>query len=486
MKYFIYCRKSTEAEDRQVLSLDSQEKEMLDLAKSQDIKISKIYKESMSAKAPGRPIFKEMLSEIDKSKNICILAWNLDRLARNALDGGELSYRMDMGIIPEIITPGKILRNTPDDKFMMNLSFGMAKKYVDDLSVNVKRGNKAKLENGGWPGVAPLGYKNNKANQTIVVDKTRAPHIIKLFELFSTGGYSVDDVTKKLYEEGFRTRAGKKISKSMIYHILNNPFYTGLMRRIDKVYQGNHKPLISQKTFDDCQSVFTGARSRTRKHFFPFRGYMTCEECGCGLTATTKKGHTYYFCTNGKKNCEEHKKYLRSEKAEKIIAKIFNKIKLDKEIIEIMYEANKEKQGHEKAQKELSIENIDKQLELLQTKRNKLLDGYLAELVSEDVYKSKTLDLNNEEVSLNNQKKQIETKEGTSTLEQTKNAFLQAYYAEKRFLESDDKQKRNLLEILLWNLTISNNELANFKLKMPFQALVDFSKTASFAEWQGR
>lgn len=489
MKYFIYCRKSTEAEDRQVLSLDSQEKELLTLAKNLNINISKTYRESMSAKAPGRPIFEKMLKDIEKIGESCLITWKLDRLARNAFDGGKLSWLMDRKLISEIITPEKTFHNTGDDKFMMSLDFGMAKKYVDDLSTNVKRGNRAKLEKGGWPGVAPFGYKNDKAEKTIVLDPVRANHIKNLFELFATGGYSLKDLTEKLYQDGLRTNTGKKLCKSMVYHIIKNPFYTGLMLRLGKLYQGSHQPLISQETFDNCQKVLTGVRSKSQKHFFPFRGYMTCETCGCGLTATKKKGYTYYYCTNGKKNCTEHKSYLRAEDIEKIIAKIFSRIKLDKEMIEIMYQANQEKEQGEQSIQEIAIQNIDRELELLQIRRNKLLDSYLAELIPEDVYKSKILALNESEISLKNKYKQIQTKnnmEGYSTLEQTKNTFLQAYYAENNFLEADNDAKRAMLEILLWNLTIKNRKLANFKLKMPYQALVDFSKNTNILEWQGR
>ena len=149
MKYIIYCRKSTESEDRQVLSIDSQETELLAMAKANDWYISNTYKESKTAKEPGRPVFNEMLSFIEKSKDdYCILAWNLDRLARNTMDGGMIIWFMDRGFIKEIKTPSKLYGNNADDKLMMGFMFGIAKKYVDDLSVNVKRGNKAKLEKG--------------------------------------------------------------------------------------------------------------------------------------------------------------------------------------------------------------------------------------------------------------------------------------------------------------------------------------------------
>ncbi|MBX4189337.1 recombinase family protein [Candidatus Parcubacteria bacterium] len=86
MRYFLYCRKSTDSEDRQVLSLESQRNEMLRLAQScAEISIVGRFEESMSAKRPGRPVFNEMLGRLSEGEADGILAWHPDRLARNAV-----------------------------------------------------------------------------------------------------------------------------------------------------------------------------------------------------------------------------------------------------------------------------------------------------------------------------------------------------------------------------------------------------------------
>jgi DNA invertase Pin-like site-specific DNA recombinase len=90
MKYILYCRKSTDTEDRQVLSLDSQERELLDIAKRHNLSVVKVLRESMSAKSAGRPIFDQMMKMIDSGKADAILCWKLDRLARNFVDGGKV------------------------------------------------------------------------------------------------------------------------------------------------------------------------------------------------------------------------------------------------------------------------------------------------------------------------------------------------------------------------------------------------------------
>ena len=104
-KYFIYCRKSTEEEERQILSIEAQLAELRDFAKQNNLFVIKEYTESRTAKEPGRPIFNEMLGEIEKGNASGILAWNPDRLARNSVDGGRVIYLMDPIGLEPIISP---------------------------------------------------------------------------------------------------------------------------------------------------------------------------------------------------------------------------------------------------------------------------------------------------------------------------------------------------------------------------------------------
>ena len=74
--YFIYCRKSSEDEERQVLSIEAQLIELRDSAKQQNLFVVREFYESKTAKEPGREIFNEMLGEIEKGTAQGILAWH--------------------------------------------------------------------------------------------------------------------------------------------------------------------------------------------------------------------------------------------------------------------------------------------------------------------------------------------------------------------------------------------------------------------------
>ncbi|MGI5841537.1 MAG: recombinase family protein [Patescibacteria group bacterium] len=304
-KYFIYCRKSSEQEDRQVLSLESQEKELLEVARINKLKISGIYKESGSAHVIGRKLFDEMISKIEKGEANGLVVWDESRIARNSLDGGKVIYMMDLGQITEIYKPGKIYRNTPDDKSWMSMVFMMSKKESDDKGENVKRGLNTKAEKGWLPSGAKPGYMNDKyaekGNKTIKVDPVRFPLIRQAWEMLVYKGFSIEKILHKLNNEmGYRsptkkTIGGKPMWRSQLYKLFRDPFYYGYFEypaKSGKWRKGQHKSMITEDEFNRAQ-VILGRKMAPRPHKteFAYSGLITCGECGARITAE-EKWHT--------------------------------------------------------------------------------------------------------------------------------------------------------------------------------------------------
>jgi DNA invertase Pin-like site-specific DNA recombinase len=228
MRYFLYARKSTDTEDKQILSIPSQLTEIREYVRKEHLEIVSEFQEARTAKMPGRPIFDEMIHRIESGEADGIISWHPDRLARNSIDGGKIIYLIDTGKIADLRFPTYRFDNSAQGKFMLNIIFGQSKYYVDNLSENTKRGIREKLRRGEYPGFAPIGYVNNGKGK-IVVDNTTAPLIQKLYTLCAEGHHTLDELKKLATAFGLMSKRFKKpLVASNIHRILTNAFYYGV------------------------------------------------------------------------------------------------------------------------------------------------------------------------------------------------------------------------------------------------------------------
>lgn len=234
----IYCRKSTESEERQVLSLPAQREEAAKLASQFGILNTVQYEEAKSAKQSGqRVVFARMMKDFRRNKINAIVCWKLDRLARNMIEGGEIIDMLQRGIIKAIITPSKVYYPN-ENALLMAVEFGAANQYSRDLSENVKRGQERKAK-GGYPhAVACIGYINDKSGEKgekkWIVDEERFPIVKQIFEMYLSGNYSGGKLhewateTAKLTTRPRKKTGNKLISRAAIYRMLRDPIYAGI------------------------------------------------------------------------------------------------------------------------------------------------------------------------------------------------------------------------------------------------------------------
>jgi DNA invertase Pin-like site-specific DNA recombinase len=323
LKYCLYARKSTESEERQILSIDSQVNEMLQISERENLEIVDIRREAHSAKDSGeRPVFKEILADIKRGRFNGILAWDASRISRNAGDLGSVVDLMDQKLLFEIRTFSQTFINSPNEKFLLMILCSQAKLENDNRVINVKRGLRTRCEMGLRPGLSPTGYlKDKHADRRCQsnIDPERASVIKKMFEKVAYEKWS----GKKLYmwlrhELNFRTAAGKKhLSLGNIFRILYNPFYYGMFeypKNSGNWYQGKHEPLITKELFDLAQAQLKNNVMRVENQEFAFTKLMICGLCESGISACEKwKKHqngnvhryVYYGCTKNKdKNCK--------------------------------------------------------------------------------------------------------------------------------------------------------------------------------------
>ena len=309
MKYFVYCRKSSEDQQRQILSIQSQRREAEKAFFGKDgIEIIDVLEEERSAMKLGRPVFAGMVRRLEGGEAEGIIAWAPDRLARNSVDGGYIVHLLDNGVLRDLKFCTYTFENNSQGKFMLQIMFGQSKYYSDALSENVRRGIRTKIENGWWPTIAPLGYRNDRETNTVVADPERFSLVQAMFLMFLTGAYSGEEVWQATRSWGLTTPqrrkiGGKPLTLSAVYKILHNPFYAGIIPWGGQWHEGKHPAVITLNEHERIKELFrqTG-RPQPQRLSFAFSGLITCGACGLSVTAERKINrwgtqYTYYHCT---------------------------------------------------------------------------------------------------------------------------------------------------------------------------------------------
>ena len=413
-KYFIYARKSTDVEDKQVLSIEAQLVELRAYAKNEGLVIADELIEKQSAKTPGRKVFGDMLGRIEAGEASGIVAWHPDRLARNSIDGGQIIYLLDQTHLQALKFPTFWFENTSQGKFMLSIAFGQSKYYVDNLSENTKRGLRQKVRRGEYPSIAPIGYINDIRTKTIVVDKRRKPFVIAAFEMYANGNQRLQDIADFLKTKGITTRGGKALTKDQIKRLLTNPFYYGHFRYGGVVYEGKHKAIVEKKLFDQVQAVIA-KRCRPQKGATApqvFCGLLRCATCQMHITAEKKVKHqkngnvheyVYYRCTRKHKTIKCTEPAVTEPDLAAQLSEVLRSYALPEswaaELGVILNEHEK------KAEQSSGVFIADAQTRIgnLQSKLQRLLDSYLDQDIEQNIYRAKQAELMSEKKSLEEQ-----------------------------------------------------------------------------------
>lgn len=481
IKYFIYARKSSESDEKQVQSIDNQISIMKELAKDMNLRVVEIYKESKSAKDPGaRIVFGEMIEKIKEGKANGILTWKIDRLSRNPIDSATIQWLLQKEIIKSIQTIGREYVSE-DNALILGVESSMANQYIRDLSKNVKRGLKSKLDKGWMPGTAPLGYLNtkteNRGENYIVKDEERFPLIRKAWDLMLTGNYVPQQILNKLNNEwGFRTRSWKKkgkkpMSRSTIYRIFTNPFYAGIIPYKDLYVAGKHPKMITSEEFDKVQIILgRKGKPRPNRYQYAYTGLLTCGECGGFVSATYKekvlkstgelKRYTLYYCVNARKNkgsCSQNH-YTNAEELEKEIDSELKKITIlptFKEWALDILEAEHKKEVEERTK---IYEAQQKILNDTQKQLDNLTQMRIKELINDDEYTREKNRIKNEVSRIKENMGNVEMRADTwlSLVEKT---FDFACSAREKFANGDLETKKEILSIIGLNCDLKDHKL---------------------------
>ena len=354
-----YSRIST-VEQGEGTSLEDQEKSIKKFAKKFKIKLDKIYEEKVSAKKTGkRPLFDELIKNLENnSVDIAIFAY-LDRMARNFTDGEKLLNLVEeKGLILVFLKENMVLKAPvrPAEAHLFFSLLGFANYQVRQSNEKCKAGIRSRSHKGFRPNRPPYGYCNAKDKNKALVMKTRAKFVQKAFELYDTGLYSLKETTQKLYELGYKyeLQSSKIIPVQSLTSMLKNKFYTGEydVKQDGKTANGNHEAIISKELFERVNKRLKLNPKAPRKYNLLYSKLIKCSTCGYYMTGDVKtkqngKQYIYYRCTNpnctDRQHCKETvinsevERYLRELRLNLIPEKIVQNV-LKSELSELKKE----------------------------------------------------------------------------------------------------------------------------------------------------
>ena len=489
MKYFAYCRKSSEGEERQALSIPAQIDEIKRVfGDTGDVEIVEWFEEKMSAKAPGRPVWSAMIKRIERGEADGIVAWHPDRLARNSVDGGWIIHLLDKRVLKDLKFVSYSYEQSPQGMFMLQIMFGQSKYYVDNLSVNVKRGMRKKIEMGWLPNLAPLGYRNDRETGTVIRDDGRFLLLRRAWELLLTRTHSISRIRKMLNEEwGFRTpvrpkTGGRPIAQSTLYKMFGNPFYAGILDWYGEWRPGKHEAMVTLEEFRRAQEILGGSvRIKPETHAFPFTGLIRCT-CGLVVTAEEKikpsgRRYVYYHCTRSRQpRCCEMA--VPASAIDQCIASLLNEIHIPDEIERHLTAKLAENAVSIRKQDSLRADTAKLALAKIKQQLHALTELRIQGRIDDAEFTEHRQTLQKQELSLREASATSQDNQDI-TLELARSVIMFRKYAADWFLAGNTDDKRLILKTVASNSVLGGKKLS-IQARIPFRPV---KKTTDFPRW---
>lgn len=490
--YVLYARKSSESEDRQVLSIDSQIRELKDIAQRERVQVAEVLTETRSAKAPGRPVFSEMMRRVNRGEVAGILCWKMDRLSRNPLDSGVVLQAQADGKLERIITSDGVKTADSNDRLMGTFELAFATKFIDDLRANTKRGLRERLSRGWVTYLPPIGYMNDVVNKTIVKDPHRFALVRKMWDELLSGGKRPEQVRALANDEwGFRTRklkrqGGTPLGRSTVYKIFSNPFYMGVIHLKDgRRFPGKHEPMVTCEEFERAQQLLgRPGRQRPIRREFAFTGLFKCGNCGATITAeehTKPNGHryVYYHCSRQRKLAEKCREPAISEpELVTQIADRLGRLSMPIPVLEWLKQKAERVLSTDRERQQTVRETLAEAIKSVEREQSNLLSLQLRDLIPVETYATKSRELEDRREAL--QGKLANVDRNNEDLARRLAELLDfAAGVRRMFVNGTGVQRRIILETAGSNYVLQG-KTASFYLEKPLALITEASGSSNW------
>ena len=226
-----YCRVSTDS-DVQLNSLDNQLEYYENYIKSKPKWIFSggyIEEGKTGVRVDVRPSFKKMIHDAKNNKFDLIITKEVSRFARDLEDSIHYIRELKDSGVGVFFENQNLNTFDSNSELILNIMFNLAQDESRKLSSRVKFGHRQAIENGHVLGSSNItGYK--KDNCKLVIVENEAKFIKILFELYASGKYGFQKLSKKLSELGYLNKKGKLYDKDSLKRMIENPKYKGYYR----------------------------------------------------------------------------------------------------------------------------------------------------------------------------------------------------------------------------------------------------------------
>ena len=474
---FGYIRVSTAKQGEQGVSLEVQQDAIARYAQARGIEISEWFEERETAAKRGRPVFTRMVKLLRARKVEGVVIHKIDRSARNLRDWADLGELIDAGVNVHFVSDNLDLTSR-GGRLTADIQAVIAADYIRNLREETKKGLYGRLKQGIYPFGAPVGYLNMGGGKPKAIDPIRAPLVRTAFELYATRQYSVPTLTAKMRELGLANMRGTPISQTGVWIMLQNPFYTGLIRikKTKETYPGIHEPLIGTALFDRVQEILHGRNvPRVVKHDFAFRKLFRCAECRTTLIGERQKGHVYYRCHT--KGCPMTG--IREEKLDEAVQGVLAQLQFREEAKAIFAAALRERGEQARGEAERSRTLFACQLGQVAARLDRLTDAYLDQSVDKETYEEKRRRLLKEKRRVEDEIASLDDPARTR-VDDAERILELASTASLTYRTANVGEKRRILDCLTSNRTVSPNHVA-VEPSFPFVLLLERANDACCA-----
>ncbi len=371
-----------------------------------------------------RKHFNEMIDDAKSGMFDLIITKEISRFARNTLD--SLQYTRELlGLGVGVFFQNDNINTLDEDaELRLTIMSSIAQDELRKLSSRIKFGHQQAIKSNVVLGNSRIfGYK--KEDKHLVIDETQAPMVRDLFRLYATGEYSMKQLEKLFYDQGYRNYNGNKIAHSTMSGIISNPkykgYYVGNKVRIVDMFTKKQKflppeewvmfkdetgdivpAIVSEELWDKANEVLVRRSEDVKKrqglcnHANLLTGKLYCSHCGSAYYRRESKSkdgtvNSKWVCSNkinnGADACPSFPLY--EDEIKPILFEVFSETRVDVEaLIETYAEMFNSLESDNETAKQ--IEEQKRIIELGDQKKNKLLELVTTGAITTTNFKSMT------------------------------------------------------------------------------------------------